>query len=142
MKTRIIDTILKDYFENTISSESLSEKLNDCTKKQSYDTSQTTVSGMESDTLFEVEARHINQILTETLEGKLTFENLNKIASGLMFSDYFNWDSETEIGERVAQIIFELDNPEICFPITNRNIIVWKAYLETGNHSLKKIKTL
>jgi len=142
MKMKMIDKILKDYFENTISSDSLSEKLNDCTKKQSYDTSQTTASEMESDTLFEIEAQHINFILTETLEGKLTFEDLNKIASGLMFSDFFNWDSETEIGERIAQIIFELENPEICFPITNRNLIGWKAYLETGNHRLKKSKTL
>ena len=132
---KLIDTILKDYFENIISSDSLSDKLNDCTEKQLFGTSQTNT--LEAD-IFEVEARHINYILMETLEGKLTFDDLNKIASGLMFSDYFNWDSETEIGERIAIIIFELENPEICFPITYRNLRLWKMYLETGNHSLKE----
>ena len=75
---KLIETILKDYFENIISSDSLSDKLNDCTEKQLLDTSQTNTS---EDDIFEVEARHINLILMETLEGKLTFDDLNKIAS-------------------------------------------------------------
>ena len=137
MNSKMIDTILKAFFEHKISSEILSAELNKQIKKHYYNTPQTNTSEMEANNLFEIETKHIAFILTETLKGKLTFEDLNKIASGLLFSDLFYWDSETETGERIAKIIFELDTPEICFPIINRNLILWKIYLETGIHSLK-----
>ena len=80
----------------------------------------------------------MEKILTETLNGNLTYENLKTIASGLMFSDYFTWDSDTEIGNRIATIIVELDNTEINFPISTENLKLWKEYLESGIHKQKR----
>ena len=131
------ESILKEYFENKISSEFLSADLNGSIKKLTYDTSEISVVRMESDNEFELQQSHLNKILNDTLNGNLTFDNLKVISSGLMFSDYFTWDSDTEIGNRIAIIIVELDNTEINFPISIKNIKLWKEYLETGNHKLK-----
>ena len=131
------ESILKEYFKNKISSELLSADLNRSITKMTYDTSQIRVVAMESDSKFEVEQNHLNKILNDTLNGNLTFDNLKTIASGLMFSEYFTWDSDTEIGNRIATIIIELDNTEINFPITTENLKLWKEYLESGIHKLK-----
>lgn len=132
------ESILKEYFENKISSEFLSADLNGSIKKLTYDTSEISIVRMESNSEFEVEQKHVEKILTETLNGNLTYENLKTIASGLMFSDYFTWDSDTEIGNRIATIIVELDNTEINFPISAENLKLWKDYLESGIHKLKR----
>lgn len=131
------ESILKEYFENKISSEFLSADLNGSIKKLTYDTSEISVVKMESDSEFEIQKSHLNKILNDSLNGNLTFDNLKVIASGLMFSEYFTWDSDTEIGNRIATVIVDLDNTEINFPISNENLKLWKEYLETGNHKLK-----
>lgn len=133
------ESILKEYFENKISTEFLSVDLNGSIKKLTYDTSQISVVEMESDSEFVIEKSHLIKILKDTLNGNLTFDNLRTIASGLMFSEYFTWDSDTEIGNRIATIIVELDNTEINFPISIENLKLWKEYLESGIHKLKKI---
>ena len=132
------ESILKEYFENKISSEFLSADLNGSIKKLTYDTSQISVIAMESDSEFEVEQSHLNKILNDALNGNLTFDNLKIIASGLMFSEYFTWNSDTEIGNRIATIIVELDNTEINFPVSTENLKLWKEYLESGIHKLKR----
>ncbi len=132
------ESILKEYFENKISSEFLSADLNGSIKKLTYDTSEISIVRMESNSEFEVKKNYVEKILTETLKGNLTYENLKTIASGLMFSDYFTWDSDTEIGNRIATIIVELDNTEINFPISTENLKLWKEYLESGIHKLKR----
>jgi len=132
------ESILKEYFENIISSEFLSAELNGSIKKLTYDTSQISVVEIESDSEFEIQQSHLNKILNDTLNGNLTYENLKTIASGLMFSEYYTWNSETEIGNRIATIILELDNTEINFQISKENLKLWKEYLESGIHKLKK----
>lgn len=131
------ESILKEYFKNKISSEILSTDLNGSIKKVTYDTSEIGIVKMESKLEFKIEQKHVEKILTETLNGNLTYENLKTIASGLMFSDYFTWDSDTEIGNRIATIIMELDNTEINFPISTKNLKLWKEYLKSGNYKLK-----
>jgi hypothetical protein len=132
------ESILKEYFENKISSEFLSADLNGSIKKLTYDTTQISVVELESDSEFKVKQTHLNKILNDALNGNLTFDNLKTIGSGLMFSEYFTWDSETEIGNRIATIIVELDNTEINFPISTENLKLWKEYLESGIHKLKR----
>jgi hypothetical protein len=131
-------SILKEYFENKINPEFLSTNLDDSIKKLTHNTSQISIVKMESDSEYEVEQKHVNKILTDTLNGNLTFYNLRTIASGLSFSEYFTWDSETEIGNRIAIILEELDNTEIFFPLTTENIKLWKDFLESGIHKLKR----
>ena len=132
------ESILKGYFENIISSEFLSADLNGSIKKLINDTSRKRAVEMESDSEFEIQQSHLNKILNDALNGNLTFDNLKTISSGLMFSEYFTWDSDTEIGNRIATIIMELDNTEINFPISKENLTLWREYLESGIHKLKR----
>ncbi|MDG5493251.1 hypothetical protein [Psychroserpens sp. SPM9] len=132
------ESILKEYFENKISPEILSADLNGSIKKLTYDTSEISVIRMESDIEFEIKQSHLNKIINDALNGNLTFDNLKIIASGLIFSEYFIWDSDTKIGNRIATIITELDNTKINFPISTENLKLWKDYLASGVHKLKR----
>lgn len=129
------EKVLKKYFENKVSSEFLSADLNGSIKKLTYDTFQISVIIMESE--FEIKQSHINKILNDGLNGNLSFDNLKTIASGLMFSEYFTWDSDTETGNRITTIIYELDNTEIFFSLSTENLKLWKEYLDSGIHKLK-----
>ena len=62
--------------------------------------------------------------------------DLNTIAFSLITSEYFTWDSESKIGERIETVIYDWDNPEIGFDLTIDNIKLWKEYLLTGDYKL------
>src|SRR5690554_4253656 len=55
-----------------------------------------------------------------------------------MTSEYFKWDDESEDGERISNVIFELDNPDIGYDLTIKNLKLWKEYLLTGKYRLDK----
>jgi hypothetical protein len=55
-----------------------------------------------------------------------------------MTSEYFDWDGESEVGTRISEVIFELDNPEIGYDLTIKNLQLWKTYLLTGEYRLDK----
>jgi hypothetical protein len=129
---------LEKYFENKINSEILSAVLNGFIERFIHDIPQEIITEGDYEKEFTIEPKHINKILNDTLKGNLSFENLKTIASGLMFSEYFNWNSETEIGNRIATIIVELDNTEINFPISIKNLKLWKEYLENGIQKLNE----
>jgi hypothetical protein len=130
---------LKKYFENKINSQILTANLNGIFERFIHDITQVDLTRTESESTFNIEPKHLNKILNDTLKGNFTFDNLKNIASGLMFSEFFNWDSDTEIGNRIATIIVQLDNTEINFPISIENLKLWKEYLDTGIHKLKII---
>ena len=129
---------LEKYFENEINSEILTADLNGFIERFIHDIPQEIITEVDYEKEFNIEPKHINKILNDTLNGNLSFDNLKTIASGLMFSEYLNWNSETEIGNRIATIIVELDNTEINFPISIKNLKLWKEYLENGIHKLNE----
>lgn len=68
--------ILKEYFEDKISIEILSADLNGSNQKITFNTSKISVLEKGFDFGFEIEQKHLNKILTETLNGNLTYNNL------------------------------------------------------------------
>jgi hypothetical protein len=76
------------------------------------------------------------KLCDDVIAGKLSTIDLNTIAFSLMASDFFTWDSHSTLGERVAKVIFEWDNPLIGFDITDKNVRLWKEYLLTGEYRL------
>lgn len=97
---------------------------------------------MESDSEFEIQQSHLNKMLNYTLNGNLTYDNLKTTAFGLMFSEYFSWDSETEIRNRMATIILELDNTKIKFSNHKREpTIMERIFGKWNSQTEKKIKT-
>jgi DUF4097 and DUF4098 domain-containing protein YvlB len=85
---------LKDCFDGKISSDCLSRDLNGSSKRISNSSFEIHIERIKLDSEFEVKRTHIEKILTETINGNLTFDNLRSIASQLMFSDYFHLEHQ------------------------------------------------
>jgi hypothetical protein len=65
------------------------------------------------------------------LNGEIQERDFENYASNLITGEYFVWDDEV-----IADIIYQWDSPDINFPITNRNIRLWKHQLETDEDLL------
>ena len=123
---------LKYYFENEISAKSLNSNVEGSRESTGRDSTQTLVESIESSQEYEVRIKDVIKLCRDTMDGNITTDNLNIIAFALMGSDYFVWDESTETGSRIANVIFELDNLEICYPINNANLSNWISYLQSG----------
>ena len=123
---------LKYYFENEISAKILNSNAEGSRDSTVIDSTQTLVESIESSQEYEVQIKDVVKLCKDTIEGNITSINLNIIAFALMGSDYFVWDETTERGSRIANVIFELDNPEICYPINEVNLSNWISYLQSG----------
>lgn len=132
------ETTLKEYFENTTSAETLNQDVTGSQLKIGFDTSRLDVEIIQSEEEFEITTKHLCQLLEDTISNKISPNNLATIAFALEGSDYFNWDNEAIDGEKVARVLFELDNEEINYPIKTENLNLWRTYLQTGEHNLKR----
>ncbi len=132
------ETTLKEYFENTASAETLNQNVTGSQLKTGFDTSRLDVEIIKSEEEFEITTKHLCQLLEDTISNKISTNNLATIAFALEGSDYFNWDNKTIDGEKVARVLFELDNEEINYPINTENLNLWRTYLQTGEHNLKR----
>ena len=65
------------------------------------------------------------------LNREITALGLEVYAGELMSQDHFDWDDAV-----ISDIVFQWDNPDINFPITRRNIELWKHQLVTGENLL------
>ena len=130
---------LKEYFENLISAEQFSEDLKNSQEKTSNDVTSVYVDQLKSENEeFEITRPHLIKICDDILCEKLLPIDANTIAFALSFSEYFIWDSETENGEIISNVIFDWDNPEIGFDLTKENFVRWKEYLVSGESSFSK----
>ncbi len=128
---------LKEYFESKLTAEQFALDLKDSQQKTGYDTTAVYIDNLNEGE-FEIRTEHIIKLLDDAISNKLQPIDLNTIGFALMTSDYFFWNNDTESGERIANVIFELDNPEIGFDLTSKNFLLWKEYLLTGEYRLDK----
>jgi hypothetical protein len=128
---------LRDYFDGEIDSDELSIDLKDSQKRTSYDVTTYYLDKLEEGE-FEVTREHLVKLCDEVISGKLSATDLNTIAFAIIASDYFTWDGHSIEGGRVANVIFEWENPEIGYDITVKNVRLWKEYLLTGEYRLDK----
>ncbi|MET2985487.1 immunity protein Imm33 domain-containing protein [Aureibaculum conchae] len=66
------------------------------------------------------------------LNGEIVENDFENYAWELITEDYFDWDDEI-----ISDIVYQWDSPELNFPITKKNIQLWKHQLETGEDLLK-----
>jgi hypothetical protein len=132
------ENTLKEYFDKIVSAEVLNQDITGSQIKTSFDTSRLDVEVIKSDEKFELTTKHLCQLLEDTISNKISTNNLATIAFALEGSDYFNWDNETIDGEKVARVLFELDNEEINYPINTENLNLWRTYLQTGEYNFKR----
>ncbi len=130
---------LKYYFENKVSAMSLNSNVQGSRESTGIDSTNTLIELLEFKQEYEVQIKDVVKLCIDTIEGRITDSNLNIIAFALIGSDYFVWDETTEKGNRIDNVIFELDNPEICYPINKTNLTNWIDYLKTGiKNKMKK----
>ncbi len=132
------EAILKEYFDKTVSAEAVNQDVTGSQVKTGFDTSRLNVEVIQSEEEFEITSKHLCQLVEDTISNKISTKNLATIAFALEGSDYFHWDNETIDGEKVARVLFEWDNEEINFPISQQNLKLWKTYLQTGEHKLNR----
>ena len=65
------------------------------------------------------------------LNGEIVEKDFENYAWKLITKDYFDWDDEV-----ISEIIYQWDSPELNFPITKKNIKLWKHQLETEENLL------
>lgn len=131
------EEILKEYFENKIPVDQLLADLKDSQLKTGQDATSVYVTPITDSGDFVITRHHLLKICNDTLSGHLSATEINIVAFALISSDYFYWDSNTTEGEIVANTLFDWDNPDINFPLSQDNLKLWKKYLETGEYSLK-----
>src|SRR5687768_9340822 len=79
---------------------------------------------------FLLETRHLVSVCDDVLNGKMKTDTLDLFSFILIGSDYFTWDSESDEGRRISNVIFEWNNPTINYPLTIENVREWKKYLQ------------
>ncbi|HTD40936.1 MAG TPA: hypothetical protein VK671_09975 [Mucilaginibacter sp.] len=129
------DAVLRDYFENLISTDILYMDVEGSEVKTSYDVISVYIDQIKDGSEYIVTKDHLLKLCNDALSGNLKMSHLTTIAFALEFSDYFTWDSDED--DIVATVVFDWDNPEINFQITLDNLKLWKIYLETGIYKLK-----
>ena len=123
------EEVLRDYFENLISTDILYMDVEGSEVRTSHDTITIGIDQLKDNGEFTVTRSHLIKLCNDALLGYLRPNHLTTITHALIFSDYFCWDSDED--DVVATVIFDWDNPEINYPITIENLIKWKHYLET-----------
>lgn len=126
---------LKYYLDNKVTVDILAADVKDSQKKTSYDVISIYVDQINEDGEYEITRNHLVKLLDDTIAGRLTATDLNTISFALIGSEYFTWDKEDEI---LDDTIFDLDNPNIGFPLTIENLGRWRTYLQTGEYTFDK----
>jgi hypothetical protein len=126
---------LKDYLDNKVTVNILAADVMGSQKKTSYDVVSVYVEKFNDTGEYEITRNHLIKLLDDTIAGRLTTTDLNTISFALIGSDYFTWDERDVI---LVDTIYELDNPDIGFPLTVENLGRWKTYLQTGEYTFDK----
>lgn len=123
---------LKDYLDNKVTVDILAADVKDSQKKTSYDVISIYVDKISKSGDYEITKDHVIKLLDDAISGQLTTTDLNTIAFALIGSEYFTWD---EKDKPLDDTIYDLDNPDIGFPLTIENLRRWKTYLQTGEYT-------
>jgi hypothetical protein len=93
------------------------------------------IRGMEGE--FQVSPEHLVHIVDAALAKELSGTDVDAIVFCLEASDHFTWDTDTPLGERIADSLFWLGTPEINYPLTETVLSKIRHYLVTGENTLE-----
>ena len=127
-------SVLKAFFEGICDSRALVKDVEGTATQTSLDVSTYRIEDDFSGN-FPVEPEHLLKLCDAFLAGDLTAQLVEDIAFGLITSDNFDWDSETEGGARVAEVLHNWDSAAINYPITGTTIEKFRRYLLTGEYT-------
>ncbi len=124
------ESALKNYFDENISLEELKNDMTGTKVQTSHDVFSYYVDTL-ADGSYHLNENHILKICNEAIQGNLSSSELDIISFVLIGSDFFEWDSE-----RISNTLFDWNNRSINFPITKKNLELWKHYLTTSIYKL------
>ena len=127
------ESILRDYFIGLVDEVVLKEDLKNTMVQTSKDVFSYKIVSM--DTEFEVLPDHLIKLCDAVISEKIETKDLRTIGFCLAATDYFLWDSNTELGNRVAETVLDWASPEINYPLTIENIKRFRERLLTGKNS-------
>lgn len=88
---------------------------------------------------FEVQPEHLVRLLDAVASGELPVDTASVVCDWLDGgNEHFLWDADTPHGERVAEALFWLGNPEINYPLTPAVLAKIRHYLLTGENQLTR----
>lgn len=125
------ENVLKEYFEGMATVDQLALDLKDSQKKTGYDVTTVYVDRIENGN-FEIKKEHLIRLFDDFIEGRLSPLDMTTVSFALIASDFFCWDSDTDEGEIIADVIFQLDDLELGYDTSLNSILLWKEYLLTG----------
>lgn len=126
---------LRDYFSNTVTVDILAADVKDSQRKTGYDVTAVHIDNINETGEYQITRSHLIKLLDDTIAERLTATDLNTICFALIGSEYFTWDESDEILDRT---IYDLDSPELGYPLTAENLRRWKDFLQTGNYTFDK----
>ena len=130
-------SVLKAFFEGNCDSSTLVKDVEGAVTQTSLDVFTFRIEDDFSDN-FTVDPEHLLKLCDAFLAGDVTAQLIEDIAFGLIASDNFDWDSETERGARVAEVLNNWDSPAINYPITSTSIKKFRRYLLTGENTFAR----
>jgi len=123
------EAILRDFFTGKVTVQELTRDLEGTIiTKETI----TYFSITDMDSEFLVKSEHLIRACDAVLNDELGVDKLRAIGFCLEASDNFCWNSSTEDGNRVAAIASYWSSPEINYPITIENVVLFKELLIHG----------
>lgn len=70
------------------------------------------------------------RVCDAVLGGTLEPQKLKAIGFCIIASDHFDYDTDTDDGSLVAETVHDWSVPEINYPLSHRNVSLWRARLQ------------
>jgi len=84
---------------------------------------------------FDVRPEHLIKVCDAVLSGTIEAKYLAAIGFCLAASDHFNWETDEDAGELVADVANDWSAYMVNYPLTISNVRKWRHLLETGENT-------
>jgi hypothetical protein len=122
--------MLRRYFEGSLTADALNVDLSTAFERTGVDTFRLRMEDLGSD--FAVTSDHLVRLCDAVLEGSLAPEALRAVGFGLVASERFTWNAETDDGARVSETLHDWASPEANFALSIETAGKFKDRLLSG----------
>ena len=126
--------VLRDFFLGLRTVEELRSDLEGTTVQRGHASYEHTMADLDAE--FTVEPHHLVKLCDAAIAGDISPDVLAAIAFGVIASDYFIWDTDSEIGKRVGVTLYDWSAPEINFALNRETAAKFRHRLLTGENTL------
>ncbi len=128
--------VLRSFFDNTATIADLVDDLDGTRERLGANSSRHNMHDLHED--FSVTTTHLVKLCDAVLAGRLSPDQLEVIAFGMIASDHFDWDAATPDGERVADTLYDWSAPQVNYSLTTDTVTKFRQRLMTGENTFNK----